>query len=86
MTEIERIVLKEFPVMVNWPCSSVRWSHLMFEESEAMLNTVESLINENIPTYSVHESLIVGEKHRDTATKRLTDTFKSQFGVAFQVT
>ena len=86
MTEIEQIVLKEFSVLVNWPSSGVRSSHLMFEESEAMLNTVESLINEDIPAYSVHDSLIVGEKHRDTATKTLTGTFESHFGVAFQVT
>ena len=86
MTEIEQIVLKEFPVMVNWPSSGIRWSHLMFVESEAMLDTVESLIHDDLPAYSVHDSLIVGEKYRDTATRTLKDTFESHFGVAFQVT
>ena len=86
MTDIEHIVLQRFPVMVKWPSSGVRWSHLMFEESEAMLTTIESLMLQDIPAYSVHDSLIVPRKHNDKVNELLLRNFESRFGVPFNVT
>ena len=82
----EQIVLQRFPVMVKWPSSGVRWSHLMFEESEAMLTTIESLMLQDIPAYSVHDSLIVPRKHNDKVNELLLRNFESRFGVPFNVT
>ena len=85
MEKVGAMVLEKFPVLADWPTCGIRWSHLMFHESEALMRTIEVLQSRGIPSLPVHDSLIVPAKHEEVAQKLLVETFEEEFGVSFIV-
>ena len=51
-------VVEHLPVLSDWPQCGVRWSNLMFEESEAMISTMEALREIDVVALPVNDSLI----------------------------
>ena len=78
-------VLAHLPVLSDWPECDIRWSHLMYEESEAMVAAMELLRSQDIAALPVHDSLIVPRSKKLIAKDALETTFQSRFGVPFVV-
>ena len=78
-------VLEKFPVLADWPSCGVRWSSLMYQESEALMTTMEALRDLNIVALPVHDSLIVPKSDASVARRVMTETFEVRFGVPFVV-
>ena len=78
-------VLARFPVLNDWPDCGIRWSHLMYEEAEAMMAAMETLRYEGVPALPVHDSLIVPKSKKRLAHDILKETFETRFSVPFVV-
>ena len=76
-------VLAHFPVLNDWPNCGIRWSTLMYEESEAIMAAMESLRSMGVVALPVHDSLIVPKSKGPLAARIMMDTFESRFGVRF---
>ena len=82
---ITPLILERFPVLRDWGTCGIRWSNLMFEESEAVIETMVALQNESIPSLPVHDSLIVPASAVDKATCVLKYTLEQRFNVEFKI-
>ena len=82
---VQEKVLERFPVLHDWPTCGIRWSHLMHEESEAVIKTMSTLSSLGIPALPVHDSIIVPKSAAELATNALVETLEGKFGVAFKV-
>ena len=80
---VQSLVLENYPVLRDWPTCGIRWSRLMFEESEAMLEVMERLQHRDIPSLPVHDSLIVPEAAGKRAHDEMTEVFERRFQVPF---
>jgi len=80
---IQSLVLENYPVLKDWPICGIRWSHLMYEEAEAMLEVMERLQHQDIPSLPVHDSLIVPEAAGKRAHDEMTEVFERRFQVPF---
>ena len=79
---VQRVVLEYFPIMQDWPEAGVRWSQLMFIESEIVIGTMLELMETyNAPSFPVHDSLIVRKSDQALAMKVLTKQFKHKVGI-----
>lgn len=82
---VKSMVLPHFPVLKDWPDCGIRWSHLMYEEAEAMMSTMESLRSMGVVALPVHDSLIVPKSKGPLAARIMRNTFESRLGVDFVV-
>lgn len=80
---VQELVLEHFSVLRDWPESNIRWSRLMFEESESMLEVMERLQAEGIPSLPVHDSLIVPKSNGKRAHDTMMEVFERRFQVPF---
>ena len=78
-------VLEHFPVLKDWPDCGIRWSHLMYEEAEAMMSAMESLRSMGVVALPVHDSLIVPKSKGLLAERVMRETFEARFDVGFVV-
>jgi len=78
-------VLAHFPVLNDWPDCGIRWSSLMYEESEAMMAAIESLRSMGVVALPVHDSLIVPKSKGLLAERVMRETFEARFDVGFVV-
>ena len=78
-------VLEHFPVLKDWPDCGIRWSHLMYEEAEAMMSAMESLRSQGVVALPVHDSLIVPKSKGQLAERVMRETFEARFDVGFVV-
>ena len=79
---VQKVVLEHFPIMQDWPEAGVRWSKLMFIESEIVIGTMLELIETyNAPSFPVHDSLIVRKSDQDLAMRVLSEQFKGKVGI-----
>ena len=79
---VEKIVLDHFPIMQDWPKQEVRWSNLMFIESEVIVDTMLALKRQHsLPSLPVHDCLIVKKSDQDLAVEVLTEQFQSKVGI-----
>lgn len=78
-------VIEHLPVLNDWPQCGVRWSNLMFEESEAMISTMEALREIDVVALPVHDSLIIPHSKAVVAHDILKETFEKRFGVNFVI-
>ena len=78
-------VLEHFPVLKDWPDCGIRWSHLMYEEAEAMMSAMESLRSQGVVALPVHDSLIVPKSKGLLAERVMRETFEARFDVGFVV-
>ena len=82
MKYVENIILQHFPIMQNWPEAGVRWSKLMFIESEIIIGTMLELMETyNAPSFPVHDSLIVRKSDQELAMRMLSEQFKDKVGI-----
>lgn len=78
-------VLEHLSVLRDWPECGIRWSGLMYQESEAMIATMESLRSQGIVALPVHDSLIVPKSKKRLAHDVLKKTFENRFSVSFVI-
>ena len=68
--------------MQNWPEAGVRWSKLMFIESEIIIGTMLELMETyNAPSFPVHDSLIVRKSDQELAMRVLSELFQDKVGI-----
>ncbi|MFO1100517.1 MAG: hypothetical protein U1E81_20240 [Xanthobacteraceae bacterium] len=58
-----------------------QWFDLQFRESETMIRTITALMRLGIPALPVHDSLLVPQRHLETASACLADSFEKVVGV-----
>ncbi len=63
------------PVLAEWAKSPGTWSTLMFLESGVVIETMETLMAIGLPSYPVHDSIIVREKDAQVASDTLANVF-----------
>ena len=71
-------VVKAYPLLAGLrqgPENPAAWAELMYLESEAVLRTMLALKERNIPSLSVHDSLIVPASEEETARELLEDHY-----------
>ena len=74
--QVQDIVCAAFRFLHQWEGGGIRWSHLMHQESEQIIYAMETLRDEyDIPSYPVHDSLIVPSNKVDVAVAALKDAF-----------
>ena len=79
---VEKVVLEHFPLMRDWPKQEVRWSNLMFTESEVIISTMQELmLNHQVPSLPVHDCIIVRKSDQELAMRVLSEQFKIIVGV-----
>ena len=79
---VQKVVLEHFPIMQDWPEAGVRWSKLMFIESEIVIGTMLELMETyNAPSFPVHDSLIVRKSDQELAMRVLSEQFKDKVGI-----
>ena len=79
---IEEIVLEHFPLMRDWPKQEVRWSNLMFIESEVIVSTIRELIlRHQTPSLPLHDCIIVRRSDQELALGVLFEQFKAKVGI-----
>jgi hypothetical protein len=85
MSKVQQLVFKHIPAFTLWNAESYSWSTLMHHESEQLIKTMEQLRDQfNVPSYSVHDSLIVPRDFKDQATQLLKSNFELAFAVPFR--
>jgi len=79
---VERVVLEHFPLMRDWPKQEVRWSNLMFIESEVIISTMQELmLKHQVPSLPVHDCIIVRKSDQELAMRVLSEQFKIIVGI-----
>jgi hypothetical protein len=86
VSTITEAALAKYPVLTECgqPLRGVKygWADLMWFESNVMLSTMLALKKEHqIPSLSVHDSLIVPANNAETARSMLSEKFQYQRGV-----
>jgi hypothetical protein len=81
---IQSQILQHFPVLSDWPNCGIRWSRLMYEESEGIIEVMRHLNNHNVPALPVHDSLIVPSSARELTEATFRTVFEHRFGVEFK--
>ena len=54
------------------------WADLMFRESAAMISTMLDLMNDNVPSLSIHDSLVVPASKQALAVGLLTANYRRE--------
>jgi hypothetical protein len=79
---VEKVVLEHFPLMRDWPKQQVRWSNLMFIESEVIISTMQELmLKHQVPSLPVHDCIIVRKSDQELAMSVLSEQFKKIVGI-----
>ena len=79
---VEKAVLEHFPIMKDWPKQEVRWSNLMFIESEVIIGTMLQLMRQyEVPSLPVHDCIIVRKSDQELAMRVLSEQFKVKVGI-----
>lgn len=80
---VKKAVLEHFPIMKDWPEQEVRWSNLMFIESEVIIGSMLELMRKyKAPSLPVHDCLMVRKSDQELAMTVLSEQFKSKVGIA----
>ncbi|WLA68684.1 hypothetical protein [Bradyrhizobium diazoefficiens] len=84
MKWIRGCVLQRHPILDRWGGAigdRVRdWSDLMFIESEVIIETMQALMVSGIPSYPIHDSIIVPRSKEAVAVDILKEKFRSRAG------
>jgi hypothetical protein len=86
MRYVQERICEALPVFNIWQQQPISWSKLMFLESEQMIATMEALRNEHdIPSYSVHDSIIIPASDVELCAEVMKQKFEGQFGVRYRL-
>jgi hypothetical protein len=73
---VRQKALEKFPVLKNWGKRKGTWAELMYQESAAVVSTMLRLKREyQVPSLSVHDSLIVPISKRKMAEELLSEEY-----------
>jgi hypothetical protein len=73
---VQGAVLAKHPILINWPETKTTWADLMFLESEAVMNTSLRLMHQqDVPCFSVHDSIIVPKSKQVIAQRVLQEEY-----------
>jgi hypothetical protein len=76
--EIRQEAISVIPALAKMKSQGITGNgYLTFHESEIILGTIEELLKQDIPAYSVHDSIIVRKDHEDIATATLRGIWSS---------
>ena len=75
---VREAVCDAIPCLVSLADSGLSWATLQFLEAEALIEAMESLHEQDIPAYGVHDSLIVPVTGRDAAHNALKKAWQSR--------
>ena len=79
---VEKVVLEHFPLMRDWPKQEVRWSNLMFIESEVIIGTMQELMLQyQVPSLPVHDCIIVRKSDQELGMSILSEQFRKIVGI-----
>jgi len=73
-------LLNLYPFMKDLKQQNIGWARLQFEESEVILSTMQELMKKGIPSYPVHDSIIVPETSSEEAMYCLKKCFRDRLG------
>ena len=73
-------LLKLYPFIKDLKQHNIGWARLQFEESEVILSTMQRLMKKGIPSYPVHDSIIVPEASSEDAMCCLKECFRDRLG------
>ena len=68
------------PFIKDLKQQNIGWAKLQFEESEVILSTMQELMKKGIPSYPVHDSIIVPETSSEEAVFCLKGCFRDRLG------
>ena len=69
-----------YPFINDLKHHNIGWARLQFEESEVILSTMQELMKKEIPSYPVHDSIIVPETSSEEAMRCLKGCFRDRLG------
>ena len=78
VVDVREAVCDAIPCLESLADSGLDWSTLQFLEAEALIEAMESLHVQNIPAYSVHDSLIVPASCLGLARRALEAAWESR--------
>lgn len=84
IASVEKIriaMVTKHPALNKWGEQGYGWADLMFHESEAVLRAMRSLMAKGIPSYPVHDSLIVRERDELEAIEALKVSYYTFAGI-----
>ena len=73
-------LLNLYPFINDLKQQNIGWARLQFEESEVILRTMQELMKKGIPSYPVHDSIIVPETSSEDAMYCLKECFRDRLG------
>ena len=86
MRSVQSKVCEALPVFEVWQQQPISWSRLMFMESEQMIATMEELMQmHDVPSYSVHDSIIIPEAKVELAAGIMKLMFEERFKVKYKL-
>lgn len=79
--EVGEAVSSEYPFIYTLPSTAVNWGYLQRREADALIATMRRLANEyDVPSYPVHDSLIVKRSDIFLVTRVMKESFSSIIG------
>lgn len=83
---IKEAMITKFPVLEHWGNSGHTWADLHFHEASAVFGTMFMLMKvHEIPSFSVHDSLIVRARDAEVAKRFLMQSYKMALKVDVEV-
>ena len=79
-------VLEQLPLLRQWGELEVGWGTLMYIESEAIIRTMEELMEQGVVSLPIHDSLIVSVPETFRAYKLLEKNYRGLCGADPQIT
>jgi len=73
-------LLDLYPFINNLKQQNIGWARLQFEESEVILSTMQRLMKKGVPSYPIHDSIIVPETSSEDAMCCLKECFRDRLG------
>ena len=77
IAKVRKAVLDHLPLLQGWEDSPIRWGHLQYVESCAVIECMEILAFEHdVPALPVHDSIIIPVKNLELAKQVLSSSFQ----------
>jgi hypothetical protein len=77
---VGRMVIEKFPLLGRWSDLPDTWATLMCQESKAILKTMLGLMSSDIPSFPVHDSIIVPASQETVACELLSNHYREICG------